>query len=85
MSRFFFDLIWKGRRITDDTGLELAPGLAIRNAAIHAAVEHAIDVSPNHQGLHQVEVRNAAGEVVGEVSLQYDVPARGAVEPTLPG
>jgi hypothetical protein len=71
MSRFFFDLIWKGRRVPDDTGLELEPGLEVRNAAIHAAAEHAIEVSPDDHGLHEVEVRDADGDRVMGVILRY--------------
>lgn len=71
MSRFYFDLIWRGRRIPDETGLDLKPGLAVRNAAINAAAEHAIDVSPDEQGVHEVQVRDAGGEVVLKVALEY--------------
>jgi hypothetical protein len=71
MSRFYFDLIWKGRRIPDEIGLDLSPGLEVRNAAIHAAVEHAVDVSSDEQGLHTVQVRDAGGDVVLEVALEY--------------
>lgn len=73
MSRYFFDLIWNGCRTPDETGLELGLGLAVRNAAIHAVAEHAMDVSPDEHGLHEVEVRDADGEVVLDVILQYDV------------
>lgn len=73
MSRYFFDLIWKGRRTPDDTGLELGPGLAVRDAAIHAAAEHAIDVSPDEQGVHEVQVRDSDGDVILEVALRYEV------------
>ena len=71
MSRFFFDLIWKGLRIPDESGLDLGPGLAVRNAAIHAVTEHAIDVSPDEQGRHEVQVRDAEGALVFDVILEY--------------
>lgn len=73
MRKFFFDLIWKERSVRDEVGLNLKPGLAVRNAAIHAAVEHAVDVSREQQGLHEVLVRDAEGDSVLKVTLHYDV------------
>jgi len=80
MSRFYFDLIWRGQRIPDEIGLDLSPGLAVRNAAVHAVAEHVIDVSPDEQGRHEVQVRDAEGDVVLKVALEY---GRRLDEPTL--
>lgn len=73
MAKFFFDVVWKGRRSRDDVGLELEAGRPVRDAAIHAAAEHAIDLSGDQQGLHEIHVRDTDGDVVLTVSLQYDV------------
>ncbi len=70
--KFFFDVVWKGLRSRDDVGLRLESGLAVRNAAIHAAVEHAIDLSGDQQGQHEVEVRDGNGGIVLRVTLQYE-------------
>lgn len=71
-TRFFFDLVWNGRSTRDETGLDLRQGLGVRDAAIYAAVEHAIDLSADQSGLHEVRVRNVDGDVVLTVSLRYE-------------